>query len=119
MFIVYLAVMVLVVIGIFKVFIKAGQPGWAAIVPFYNQYVLTQIAGLEIIWFILLFIPVANIVAAFKIMCNVAAKFGKSTGFGVGMTLLPFIFFPVLGFSDAKYQGGPSAAAPPVQPPAA
>jgi len=116
---VYLAVVVLTIASLWKVFVKAGKPGWAAIVPFYNTYVMTEIGGLEIIWFILLFVPIANIVAGFKIMFAVAEKFGKTVGFGVGMVFLPFIFFPILGFGDAKYAGGApaAAAAPPVQPP--
>ncbi len=115
----YLAVIALVIASFWKVFVKAGQPGWAAIVPFYNQYILSQIAGLEIIWFILLFVPIVCIVAWFKIALGVAEKFGKSQGFGIGLALLSFIFFPILGFGDAKYAGAPpvAAAAPPAAPP--
>lgn len=102
-FIVGLAILAVVIIGMWKVFEKAGQPGWAAIVPFYNIYVLTQIAGRDIIWFILALIPIVNIVAAFLISIDVARKFGQGTGFGIGLFLLPFIFYPVLGFGNAQY----------------
>jgi Family of unknown function (DUF5684) len=90
--------------GMWKVFEKAGKPGWAAIVPFYNTYLLTEIAGKEIIWFVLTLLPCINIVAAFVICLDVAKNFGKGPGFGIGLVLLPFVFFPLLGFSDARYQ---------------
>lgn len=100
----WLAVLVVVVAGMWKVFEKAGQPGWAAIVPFYNIYVLaTQVARKEILWFILLLIPVVNIIAAVIVSIDVARKFGQGTGFGIGLALLPFIFYPILGFGSAQY----------------
>ena len=98
-----LVVLAVVVIGMWKVFEKAGQPGWAAIIPIYNVYVLTQIAGRDIVWFILALIPVVNIVAAIVISIDVARKFGQGTGFGVGLALFPFIFYPILGFGSAQY----------------
>jgi len=116
-----LAVLVLMIVSAWKVFVKAGRAGWEGIIPYYNLYVLTVITGLEIIWFILTFIPLVQIVAGFKISITLAQKFGKGTGFGVGLALLPVIFLPILAFGDAKYFGAPaSAAVPPVQqPPAA
>jgi len=120
--IILLAVVVAAIAGAWKTFVKAGRPGWESIVPFYNTYIMVvEIAKMEVLWFILLFVPIANIVAVFKVMFAVAEKFGKSVGFGVGMAFLPFIFFPILGFGDAKYAGGApaAAAAPPVQPPGA
>ena len=118
--IVYLAFIILIIVGLWKVFEKAGQPGWAAIVPFYNCYVLAcGVAKLEILWFILFFIPIANIVAAIKVSMAVAEKFGKPGASWVGLRLLGCIFYPILGFGSATYQG--AVAAPPVQdaPPAA
>jgi len=89
-----------------KVFEKAGQPGWAAIVPIYNGYVLTcEIAKKEILWFILMFIPFVGIIASIMVSLEVARKFGKSDGFGIGLAFLPFIFYPMLAFGDAQYQG--------------
>jgi len=115
--IVWLAVIVLLVVSMWKVFVKAGRPGWEAIIPIYNMYILaTQIAKLEILWFILTLIPIANIVAAIKISLVVAEKFGKSQGFGIGLALLPFVFYPMLAFSDATFQGGAAATAPPPPP---
>ncbi len=101
-----LAIVVAIIASMWKVFEKAGQPGWAAIVPFYNIYILTcEIAKKEILWFILFFIPLVNIVASVLVSIEVAKKFGKSDLFGVGLAFLGFIFYPILGFGDAKYQG--------------
>ena len=102
-----LAFVVAIIASMWKLFEKAGQPGWAAIVPFYNNYILTcEIAKKEILWFILMFVPFVNIVAAFIVCMDLAKKFGKEPGFGIGLALLPFVFFPILGFGDAKYVGG-------------
>lgn len=95
--------------GLWKTFEKAGQPGWAAIIPFYNAWILVQISGKESWWFFLFFVPIANIIAPFVISIALAEKFGKGTGFGIGLALLGFIFYPLLGFGDAKYQSGPRA----------
>ncbi len=73
--------------------------------PFYNQYLLTQIVGRPILWFILMFVPCANIVAAFLITQDLAKSFNKSSGFGIGLFLLSPIFIPLLGFGDAQYSG--------------
>ena len=104
-----LALGVLIIIAEWKVFVKAGEPGWAALIPFYNTYTLFKIAWGQGWKFLLLLIPVANIV--FYIMVNVklARAFGKGAGFGWGLALLPVIFYPVLGFGDAAYQGVPAA----------
>ena len=103
-----LAIFVAIIAGFWKVFTKAGQPGWAAIVPIYNLIVLLQIAGKPLWWIILFFLPFANLVAAVLVGLAVAKKFGKSDAFGLGLGLLAFIFYPILGFSDAQYQGAQS-----------
>jgi hypothetical protein len=96
-----------IIASLWKLFDKAGKPGWAAIVPFYNMYVLTcEIAGKEILWFILQFIPCVNIVVQIMVWLEVARKFGRSDGFGIGLALLSPIFLPILAFGDAEYQGG-------------
>jgi hypothetical protein len=102
----YIAIIVVIIAAMWKVFEKAGQPGWAAIVPIYNAYVLTcEIAKKEILWFILMFIPFVGIIASIMVSLEVARKFGKSDGFGIGLAFLPFIFYPMLAFGDAQYQG--------------
>jgi hypothetical protein len=90
--------------GMWKVFEKAGQPGWAAIVPIYNMYVLNEIAGKDVMWFILCLVPCVQIVAQIVICMDLAKNFGKDPAYGVGLALLGFIFFPILGFSDAQYR---------------
>ena len=103
--ILYLAVIIVVIAGIWKAFEKAGQPGWAAIVPIYNIYIMTVIAKRPAWWLVLFLIPIANIIALFIINIDIAKNFGKDTGFGIGLALLGFIFWPMLGFGNAEYIG--------------
>lgn len=105
MMIVQLAIMVAIVAGAWKVFTKAGKPGWAAIVPIYNGIVLLDIVEKPIWWIVLFFIPIVNFIAAILVSIELAKKFGKGTGFGIGLALLGFIFIPILGFSDAQFEG--------------
>jgi hypothetical protein len=106
----YLALIVLVIAGFWKVFVKAGHPGWAAIVPIYNIYILLKIAGKPGWWLLLFFIPVVSLVVMILVSLEVAKAFGKGGGFGVGLALLSFVFYPILGFGDAKYQAAPALA---------
>ncbi len=106
--IIYLAVVGLIVASMWKVFVKAGHPGWAAIVPVYNLFILVQIAGKPTWWLVLFFIPIANFIALVLIGIGVAQAFGKSSGFGLGLAFLAPIFYPMLAFSDAQYQGAPA-----------
>jgi hypothetical protein len=106
-------VMIFVIAGMWKVFTKAGQPGWASIVPIYNMIVLLQIAGKPLWWFVLLLIPFVNIVIIILVMIDVAKNFGKGAGFGLGLAFLGFIFFPILGFGDARYMGYQQQQPPP------
>lgn len=101
----WLAVCVLVVAGLWRVFTKAGEPGWAAIVPFYNIVVLLKIAGRPLWWFLLLLVPIVNFVIAILVALDVARKFGQGAGFGLGLAFLPMVFYPVLGFGGARYRG--------------
>lgn len=86
-----------------KIFEKAGKPGWALLVPIYNAIVLLEIAGKPTWWFILFFIPGVGQIVAILVMLSVAQRFGKSSAFGLGLALLGPIFAPMLAFSDAKY----------------
>jgi Family of unknown function (DUF5684) len=104
-----LAVAVLMIAAMWKVFSKAGQPGWAAIIPIVNMYFLCKVAGRPGWWVILLFIPLLNFIIWIILAIDVAKNFGKGTGFGIGLAFLGIIFFPILGFGSAQYQG-PSAA---------
>lgn len=111
--VVYLGIIFLVIAGFWKIFEKAGQAGWKALIPFYNMYVLTcEIAKKEILWFILLFVPFVGIVASILIMIELARKFGKSELFGIGLAFLSPIFIPILGFGSAQYQRRVRTAGP-------
>jgi hypothetical protein len=104
-----LALVAAILAGMWKAFEKMGRKGWEGIVPFYNVYVLLQIVGRPVWWIVLCLIPLVNIAAFVLISIDVARGFGKGTGFGVGLGLLGFVFWPILGFGEAKWQG---AAAP-------
>jgi len=95
---------ILTIVGMWKVFSKAGKPGWAAIIPIYNLVVMLEIAGKPLWWIILFLIPCVNLIMAILTFMGVAKNFGKSEGYGIGLAFLPFIFFPLLGFSDARYR---------------
>lgn len=96
---------IVMLISQWKIFTKAGKPGWACLIPIYNTIVIIQIADLSLIYLLFLCIPFVNIWAIFKIYIEIAHKFGKSTGFGVGLVFLSVIFMPMLAFGDATYEG--------------
>jgi hypothetical protein len=100
-----LAIIILMFAGFWTTFAKAGLPGWGAIVPFYNVYLMCKIGGKSGWWVLLYLIPCVNLIIALIVSIDVARNFGKGTGFGLGLALLPYIFFPILGFSDARYLG--------------
>jgi len=99
----YLAVVVFYIVAGWKIFAKAGEPGWGVFVPIYNLYLICKISGRPEWWLILFFIPVVNIVIGLIIAMDVAKAFSKSSGFGIGLWLLSFIFVPILGFGSAQY----------------
>lgn len=102
--IIYLGILFLIFASFWKVCEKAGRPGWNGIVPIYNYFVFAEIGKNPAWWGAMLFVPIANIVFAIKIFHGVSVAFGKSEGFTVGMILLPYVFFPILAFGEAKYQ---------------
>mgnify|MGYP000698111848 FL=1 len=99
-----LALTVVIFAGFWKMFEKAGEPGWAGIIPIYNLYILVKISGNAWWWFILLFIPVVNFFATLKISIDVAGKFNRGVLFGLGLMFVSFIFYPLLGFGDYQYR---------------
>jgi hypothetical protein len=111
LFLIWLGVAVVVIAGMWKTFVKAGKPGWAAIVPFYNIYVLLEIAGRPGWWLVLFIVPILSFVMAIILFVDIAKSFGKGTGFAVGLLLLGIVFWPILGFGDARYRG-PAALSP-------
>jgi len=97
---------VIAIAGQWKAFAKAGQPGWACIIPLYNAYIMLKIAGKPWWWLLLfIFLPGINLIWAIWTMNMISKSFGKDEGFTVGLVLLGFIFWPILGFGDAVYQG--------------
>lgn len=106
--IIALLVGLVLIVAMWKVFTKAGQPGWASIIPIYNVYIWCKIVGRPGWWVILLFIPFVNFIILIILSIDMAKSFGKGVGFGLGLAFLGFIFWPILGFGSAQYQG-PSA----------
>jgi Family of unknown function (DUF5684) len=96
-------VVVLIIASLWKVFTKAGQPGWAVLIPIYNCYVLLKAAGKPGWWLILMLIPLINIIIGILVVVALSERFSKGVGFAVGLILLPFIFYPILGFGSAQY----------------
>ena len=93
-----MALSILMIVSLWKIFKKAGKPGWASIIPIYNIYIMCEIAEKEW-WYVLLScVPFANIYAMIVLYNGMAKRFGKSGGFVAGMILLPVIFFPILAF---------------------
>lgn len=102
----WLAVVVLSIAAAWSLFEKAGEKGWKAIIPFYNTYTLFRIAGRNGWGFLLMFIPLVNVVVGVILAIDLAKHFGKSTAFGViGLFLFSIVGVLILGFGDAKYVG--------------
>lgn len=101
----YLAMIAVMVAAYWKIFTKAGKPGWAALIPIYNAIVLLEIVGRPIWWIVLLLIPFVNVVVGILLCVDLAKSFGRSTAFALGLIFLTPIFALILGFGDAKYQG--------------
>ncbi len=103
--VIYLAVFVLIIAGMWKIFTKAGKPGWAAIIPIYNLVVLLEVTGKPVWWIILFLIPIVNFIMVIIVYHQLSLSFGQGVGTTIGLIFLPFIFIPVLGFGSAKYVG--------------
>lgn len=102
--VIMLVVIAIEIAALWRVFEKAGEPGWAAIIPIYNTIVLLRIAGKPVWWILLLLIPFLNVVILLMVAIDLAKAFGKSPVFGVIMLwLLNVIGYPLLGFGDARY----------------
>ncbi|TKX35176.1 signal peptidase I [Halorubrum sp. CGM5_25_10-8B] len=104
-----LGLIILIFAGLWKVFEKAGKPGWAAIIPIYNLYVLVKVSGNAWYWFALFFVPVINFFATLKVSIDVAGKFNKGILFGLGLTFISFVFYPLLGFGGYQYNDATSS----------
>jgi len=113
--IVFSILAIIQIIALWKLFVKAGKPGWACIVPIYNIIIMLEIARKPSWWFFLLLIPFVNIYFAIVMLNSIVKNFGKDSSFTVGVILLPYIFIPILGFGSARYlidPGAPEQAKP-------
>ncbi len=103
--IVVFAIALVSIIGLWKVFLKAGKPGWGALIPLYNTYLIIVTAGKPGWWLLLLFVPFVNVIVGILIMLALAEAFGKSAVFAIfGLIIFSPIGLLMLGFGDAKYQ---------------
>jgi hypothetical protein len=103
--IVVIALYVLLFVGWWMIFTKAGEEGWKAIIPIYNVLVLLKIVGREWWWIILMLIPLVGFVIWILIALDLAKSFGRGTGFAIGLIVFPYIFSLILGFGADTYRG--------------
>ncbi len=115
---VFVVIGIVTLIGMWKVFTKAGQPGWAVLIPIYNVIVLLRVAGLPWYWVFALFLQIIPIIGqlafmVLTVMClhRISTRFGQGVGFTIGLTLLSPIFWLILGFGSSKYVGEQPAQA--------
>lgn len=94
---------VFAIAGIWKIFSKAGKPGWASIVPVYNLVVMLEVIDRPIWWILLYFIPFVNMIVALIVVYELSKMFKKGIGFTLGLVFFPFIFYPILGFGKSEY----------------
>ena len=103
-------VLIIIIAAIWRVFEKAGKPGWKSIIPIYNIIILLDIVGKPRWWiFLMIFVPLGNFIWGIWTLNLLSLSFGKKEGFTVGMYFLPFIFFPILGFGNSEYKGAAGA----------
>ncbi len=100
-----LAISVLTLVAMWKLFVKAGRAGWKCLIPFYNTYCLYDIAWGNGWLFLLMFVPCVNVVVGIMMLFKLAKAFGQGTGFGFGLLFLNTIFILILGFGSAEYVG--------------
>ena len=100
-----LAVAVFSIVIMWRIFEKAGEHGWAVIIPFYQNYVLFKITWGQGWLFLLLFLPIINIVTCIITMIKLAKAFNKDGAFAVGLIFLNIIFLAILAFGKARYSG--------------
>jgi hypothetical protein len=105
MVLVWCTLLLIMVASSWIVFQKAGKPGWHSIIPFLNLYDMLRIAGRPGWWLVLFLVPLVNIIVVVLVSIDMARRFGKGTGFGLGLAFLSPIFYPILAFSDARYDG--------------
>jgi len=119
-FLVIMVIAVFMIVSMWKVFVKAGKPGWAALIPVYNIIVLLEIVGRPTWWVLLYFLSVipfvgwiGAMIVSVIVMIDLAKSFGKDTGFAILLILLPIVGFPMLAFGKDEYKGPSVTAATP------
>src|SRR5206468_12717784 len=95
----------LLIVETCHVITKTGQPSWASIIPIYNLYIWCKIVGRPWWWILLMLIPLVNFIVVIILCIDLAKSFGKGAGVGIGLALHGVIFFPIMGFGSAQYQG--------------
>jgi hypothetical protein len=100
-----MAISAFTLVCMWKIFTKAGKPGWAALVPFYNTLVTLEFLGRPWWFLLLMFVPIANVVIEIIIIFDYAKSFGKRTAFGFGLLFLSIVFIPILAFGSSRYIG--------------
>jgi hypothetical protein len=103
-----LAVAAVVLAGLWKIYAKAGKPGWAALVPIYNLVVLLDMLRRPWWWILLLLVPLVNVVVLIVLANDLAKAFRKGLGYTLGLVFLGFIFIPLLGFGSDPFVGRPA-----------
>lgn len=99
------ALAILTIVAMWKLFKKAGKPGWAAIIPIYNIIVMLEIAGMPGWYVLLLLIPIVNVVISILIILRFVKAYGKGTGFGILTIFFAPIMYAIMAFGDTKYVG--------------
>ncbi len=106
-----IAIALVLIIAQWKIYQKAGKPGWASIIPIYSTIVLLEIVGKPWWWILLMLIPFVNIILVIWVINLLSKSFGKGVGFTIGLILLSIVFYPILGFGSAQYKGPAGKAA--------
>ena len=115
--VIYFGIIAISIASFWKILSKAGQPGWASLVPIYNIIKLIEVAQKPVgMTFLFLIIPFVNIYGLWTVSAGLAQSFNKSTGFAVGLFLLPIVFMPMLAFGSAEYSASASGPAETFQP---
>ncbi len=98
-------ILLIYIAAMWRIFEKAGKPGWASIIPIYNLIVLLEIVGKPWWWLLLMFIPIVNVIFGVWAINLLSKSFGQNEGFTLGLIFLGFIFYPMLGFGNFEYKG--------------
>jgi hypothetical protein len=119
LFVFVFAIVIFFIITYWKIFEKAGRPGWEVLIPVYNYFIMMKIIGKPWWWLLLMCIPIVNFVFIVMAVNMLSKSFGKDEGYTVGLLLLGVVFYPLLAFGDARYigpYGDPAAFAAAQQP---